>query len=124
MHINEPGHFSEKTPSNISPDTLILAQLLWLERPTLDDFTNRWDVHVLKDGACDTNLAEASLSNGGLQNFDVIFATGYYTYKLVFFWSTNIGNNWNDPNDASCNSVQSTHAVTLLRHRSLQHRCL
>ena len=79
--------------------TVIVAQLVWLQRPFQNPMVNNWNVAILKESACDMNLIQGQLSGGGAGNFDVIYTTGFYTYKLAFFWSTNPLNNWDNPND-------------------------
>jgi len=74
------------------------AQLVWLEHPR-NGFKDRWNIHILKESACDTSLAQTSLKVGFLDNYEVIYATGQYTQRLVFFYTTGLNNNWDKPDD-------------------------
>jgi len=74
------------------------AQLVWLEHPR-NDFKDRWNIHILKESACDTNIAQTSLKLGLLDNYEVMYATGQFTQRLTFFWTTGLVNNWDKPDN-------------------------
>jgi len=71
---------------------VVRAELVSLEQP-LDGVRGRWTIEVLKENACDTNLAYAKLRSGGiLSDYDVVYATGFHTRKLVMYWTE--ARNW------------------------------
>jgi len=78
------------------------AQLVWLDQPR-DGMSNRWSINVLKDTACDTNLAETRLQIG-TANHDVVYATGMYTKRLTFFYANS--NNWENPSNVIANILE------------------
>jgi len=82
------------------------AQFVWLEHPR-NSFKDRWNIHILKESACDTSLAQTSLKVGFLDNYEVIYATGQYTQRLVFFHTTGLNNNWDKPDDISTGIIET-----------------
>jgi len=70
------------------------AQLVWLGQP-IGGLRARWSLDVLKEAACDSNLAHAHFRSGPLNQDDVIYATGFHTQRLTVFWSE--GRNWDIP---------------------------
>jgi len=82
------------------------AQLVFLQHPRTD-FRDRWSITVLKESACDTTLAETSLRLGLFDNYEVIYATGQYTQRLVFFWTTGIVNGWNNPDNIDTGVIET-----------------
>jgi len=71
------------------------AQLVSLQHPS-DGFRGLWSLDVIRDSACDTNLAYAFFRQGVLNNFDVVYATGFHTQRLTMYWSE--GTSWNQAN--------------------------
>lgn len=69
------------------------AQLVWLEHPR-DSLKGRWSVSVLKENACDTNLAFIHIRNGVFNQDDVVYTTGFHTEKIAFFWTE--ARNWDN----------------------------
>jgi len=68
------------------------AQLVSLQHPS-DGFRGLWSLDVVRDSACDTNLAYAFFRESVLNQYDVVFATGFHTQRLTMYW--NEGNSWN-----------------------------
>jgi hypothetical protein len=75
-------------------DAILNAQLVWLEHPS-GGLKNGWRIRVLKESACDTNIAAADFRLGLFDNYEAVYTTGYYTQRLTYFWSE--GRNWDDP---------------------------
>ena len=75
-------------------DVILNAQLVWLTHP-IGGLKNGWRVHVLKESACDTNIAEADFKYGLFDTYEVVYTTGFYTRRLTYFWTE--GRNWDDP---------------------------
>lgn len=80
------------------------AQLVWIDHPTLNEMGSQWTLNILKESACDTNVAMTSLDVGGINGkYDVIYATGLYLQRLVFFYTTNTLGYWTSPSDVISN---------------------
>jgi hypothetical protein len=75
-------------------EAILNAQLVWLTHP-IGGLKDGWRSHVLKESACDSNIAEAEFRLGLFDNYEVVYTTGYYTQRLTYFWSE--GRNWDDP---------------------------
>jgi len=75
------------------------AQLYWLAQPR-DGITGTWGPpEVLKESACDTNMAETPLAIGA-NTYDVVYATGLHLRRLTFFYtSSGTINRWDNPNN-------------------------
>jgi len=71
------------------------AQLVWFGQP-IQGLRGRWSEDVLKEAACDANLAHAFIRDGILSSYDVVFTTGFHTQRLTMFWSE--GRNWDNAN--------------------------
>jgi len=71
------------------------AQLVWLGQP-IQGLRGRWSLDVLKEAACDTNLAHASLRDGILSQYDVVYTTGFHIQRLTMFWGE--GRSWDNAN--------------------------
>jgi len=82
------------------------SQFVWLEHPR-NGFKDRWSIHVLKESACDTSLALTSLKVGLLDTYEVIYATGQYTQRLVLFWTSGFNNNWSNPDDITTGVLET-----------------
>ena len=80
------------------------AQLVYFERPTLgDELSRTWSPTVLKEAACDTNIAEMSTTENR-DDWEIFYTTGVYTKRLTMFWpETNRGNpgDWKNPDELS-----------------------
>jgi hypothetical protein len=83
------------------------AQLVWLEHPRNGIEGRNWKISVLKDSACDTNIAETEIKLGFADTYEVVFATGVYTKRLTFFYTTGLLNNWDNPNSVAAAIIES-----------------
>lgn len=84
----------------IESGTVKEAQLVWIDHPSLNDMSSQWSLNVLKESACDTNVALVSLSTGGIgNNYEVVYTTGFHLRRLAFFYTTNNFGRWTDPTD-------------------------
>ena len=80
--------------------TLKEAQLVLLEQPVLNQRNSQWSLTVIKESACDSNVALTSFNLKGLGgNYDVIYASGFYLKRLALFYTTNMLSHWTDPKD-------------------------
>jgi hypothetical protein len=62
---------------------------------------SQWTLNILKESACDSNVALTSLSAGGGigSNYEVVYATGFHLQRLVLFYTSNTLGRWTDPAD-------------------------
>ena len=76
--------------------------MVWLEQPILNQRDSKWSLNVLKESACDSNVALTSLNLRGIGGkYDVIYASGFYLKRLALFYTTNTLSHWTDPKDVS-----------------------
>jgi len=92
--------------SQIEAGMLKVSQLVWLDHPT-GGMTGNWAVNVLKDSACDTNMAETTWRIGLFDNYEVIYTTGLLTKRLTFFYTTGALNQWHNPDNIGTGVIES-----------------
>ena len=68
--------------------TIKEAQLVAFMQPSLNPLDGNWNEVILKESACDSNVALTNFQLGVFDSYDVIYTTGVYLRRLSLFYTT------------------------------------